>query len=110
MASPRDALPSVKVKELTVIVWPLVIVVLSGDISPVPCPTHPCILQVVPAVSLMRKWAAVPPALAVALHVPSFVFWPEAAAFIQSLGSAMVQRSEPLSAVAQSAGWVPVLI
>jgi hypothetical protein len=43
------AFPSVNVNVLIVMVCPLAIVVLSRLKSPVPCPTLPCMMHVVPS-------------------------------------------------------------
>src|SRR5688572_19369573 len=59
----------------------------------------------------MRKWAAVPVLSAEAsCHVPDFAFDPDAAAAIQSDGSAIVASTVPASAAAQFAGAAPLRI
>lgn len=73
-------------------------------------PTVPCRWHVVPPESLIRKCAAVPVPDAATDHVPDLALLPDDAAAIQSDGRARVANSDPLSAVAQSAGAAPVRI
>src|SRR5262245_49006154 len=95
-------------------VWPFATLVLSRLKSPLPCPTLPCMMQVVPSLVAwelkIRKCPAVPAALAFPDHVPSLVLDPPEAAFIQSDGRLMSQRSDPALACVQSAGCVVVRI
>lgn len=94
----------------TVMVWPDAIDVLSIIMSVPDVPTVPCRWQVVPPLSLMRKCAAVPVPDAATDQVPDLALLPDDAAAIQSDGRAIVANSDPLSAVAQSAGADPVRI
>ena len=98
------------VKAETEIAWDTVMSVLSKDSSPEPSPQVPWMPQTVPPESLIRKWPATPALEPVPDQVPALSLLALEAVAIQSDGKVSVASSVPESAVAQSAGLVPVKI